>query len=618
MKTIFLILLLAIVSSHSYGQEIVQEDSHPRYLMKPDPNRFLTAQYYGYAFLPNYLNWENRSPTSDLDRFDAIYKHQETYLIWGTLPLGICYAWSTQSLCGEQFYDNGNIKSRCACTKDSVLHGKYTIWDNAGYISTVSYYYNGVITSSKSFNKGTLVNSNKYTSGQKQGVQVEYRGSTRIDSYYVKNKKHGSEKEYRGDTLVRNSIFEQDLELAQCIFNTEGDTISARYYRDAQNNSQRIPINTWTEYNQYDSTTSYVDYTDGIAKEIHTYEKGYLREHHYKQEDGVIAHFFFNSKRDTTSKFFTKRYQFYSEPQPYSYEYSMPTFGPNYIRKQFVGSGYISSDSCTITYDATQSKREHPYLICHKVKGKDTLEMFYALNDGSYFHSIIHSNKFEYSNGQYRRYGEWRLFDNNKIVSVQNYAMGELDSSHLFFDTTGVESTLLKAGTYKNGLKHGTWSSKDGDAHMNQEFQKDECTQLHRFIYSADTSYKQAGLVDLYPQNNRTIVATSRSIVNYHFKNDSLAHIETFWENGARHWRGGFVNEKPNGMWQEFNFNGNLLKEGLFDDGLPPKKWTVRTQKSNDEFSYRKKKIVVILPNFNPEQPDRIESDDAEKSEIIP
>jgi antitoxin component YwqK of YwqJK toxin-antitoxin module len=607
MKTTIATLLLVFIVFDSYSQEVVTEDEYPRFLMAPLPDRKMQPPNFYDINRPNQYKWENRPSGTNLDRFQLIYTHQENIYPW-IYGISNTYFWIAVRQCGDNYYDSGNIQSRCACNEDSIRHGKSVTWDEIGNIIDVSYYYNGILTSTKRYDKGKLTYSSRFKAGKLHGKVIEIWGDGKTISYYQNGNKTGIEKFYQNGHLNRVSQFENSKELAQTMFSKSGDTISSRYFSLGQNGT-RIPSSRWTEFNNSDSTTSYVTYINGLANEIHTYEDGYFREHHVRQDNGITAHIFFNSNQDTTTQFFTKPNDYIQKSNlilhglndPYQY-YTPDTFGQN-EHQLFVGKGYFTSDSCIVHYDASQSNREHPYLICHKVIGSDTAEAFYAANDGISFHSVVQSNTFALKDGKYQPHGEWRIFDNNKIVSVANYDFGQKNGAFYYFDTTKNESQLTRTEHYFKGAKDDRWTTYSDSILEYVFYDENKQVRMERYLFDTDTTISAGNHVTILPQQHRKVTISQQPILYLNYINDSLIRLNTFWDNGHKHWSGLLKDGIPDGIWQERNDEGVVILEGHYNNGVPEKKWNQRIEKRNDSSVYRHKKITPELPDLNPSRP---------------
>lgn len=610
MKITITTLLLLFTFSNAYAQEIVSEDEYPRFLMAPNPERMMLPLGSIDINRSNQYRWENRPSGTNLDRFQLIYVYSQSASFNWMIGTSDYIIWTPVNQCGDTFYDTGNIQSRCACNEDSIRHGKAVTWDEIGNITDVSYYYNGTITSIKKYDKGKLTNSSKYKAGKLHGEVLAHWGDGKTISTYVNGNKTGIEKFYQFDYLKRTSLYENGNEIAQTLFNYAEDTISSRYFSISQNGS-RIPIGRWTEFNDFDSTTSYVSYVNGLAKEIRTYENGYFREHHLRQDDGITAHFFFNSNRDTTTKFFTRPNEFIQRMQYHFNGLDNPTYQNNftypfapYQNELFlVGKGYFTSDSCVIQYDASQSNREHPYLICHKIIDLDTVEVFYAVNERTSFHSVIQSNIFALKNGEYQPHGEWRIFDNNKLVSVANYDFGRKNGAFFYFDTTRKESHLLRSEYFSNGTKDSCWVTYDDSILEYYFYHENKKVRMERYLFHTDTTISPENHITILPQQHRKITISQQPVLYLNYFNDSLTRIHTFWDNGQTHWSGRLKNEIPDGIWQKRNDEGVVLLDGHFKNGVPDEKWNQRIEKRNGSSVYRYKKYIPELPNLNPSKP---------------
>lgn len=605
-----LLFLVLLISGNISAQQTVSEDDYARFLLPEDPNRYL---YQSYRYQYNNA-FEKRRAGANLDRFEIIYTDPPSNgfinFPWIISSDALWISWELpKNFCGERFYKNGNIQSRCECTEDSVRHGKSVFWDQNGALSSISYHFNGHLTSNTSYSNGKIRSKNYYkifgNKSLQHGKQYEYIDNTTTVYNYVRGKKEGIESVYINGKISRESLFDNERETRIYLFNTEGDTIAKRFYTFHETNPHiKIPIGTWTEFNPNDSTWSYITFQNGAAHEIVTKKNGLDREYHLVRTNGKKSHFFYDETGKMTSEFYTKPYEFYYPSVNPGYGDYMP-MNPPYIRKQFVDWGYISSDTCTIFYDSRQSTRSHPYLICHKMQGKDTLELFYAMNDGDYFESVLQRNKFIRTENGYRRQGKWLHYDNNKLVSVTEYEKGNLNGAFILYDTSGVEPRPIRTGHYSDNLKNGEWTCAEDSLIDIKQYSAGKLNGTFiRAKRKMDTTqvtanqYNGANRPTTHPQHFRTITEQRDTLFSVNYQNDSLTgEVITYWRNGKIHWKGFFENGIPTGEWIEFPETGDTpIQYGTFSDGNPENDWRYLFIKKNGKEVYRKLKEEPELP----------------------
>ena len=606
MKTSLLIFLLLQCLTSGAQTNLLQEDTNQRFLMAPNPDRIL-YKYDGFN------SWYfGKTPVRTKNRFDLVPRYNPGLLDY----IGsYFYDWIVvgKNLCGTLYYDSGAMKSKCECINDSIPHGKFVSWDEYGKVSNVAYYYKGNITSQKYYYNGKLSHSYKYKivngTSQMHGNQYTYNDSLTTVTNYVEGAKSGKETLLKNGKIIKESVFEGYFERSIVEFNENGDTIRTQYFEQTGNYFNKKPIGTWLYFDATDSTKSYISYVNGEEFEITTWKDGYMSEYHVNNFNNSSKHYFYNRDGVMISEFDTKIYEFYTPPPPPG-SYYMPG-GPDAIKEQFIYWGKIDFDTCVIHFDATQSTREHPYLICYKMQGSDTLEQFYAVNDNRYFQTVLYSNKFINDDGTYKRHGTWHHFDNNKIVSITEYDKGVRHGNFLLFDTTGAESRPLLAGEFKNNLQHGEWIyMKDNfievtnysDGAKNGIFLKVN-RETDTTAITADTY--QSKTPTTHPQKNREITEILDTLYSMNYQNDSLTgEVLTFHKNGVVHWKGFMKNGVPDGQWLEYPENGSdPIQYGSVINGIPEKDWRYRFIKKNGKEVYRKLKTTPELPTSVLQEP---------------
>ncbi|MFK7784752.1 MAG: hypothetical protein AB8B56_06545, partial [Crocinitomicaceae bacterium] len=192
-RSLFFFLAIFLTFA-GFSQNEQLEEKTPRFLIFPNAYTFSPAKL---IYTPG--PWEN---------IDEIIPHPYPWpdpypypYPWEPYPFELSVlVFNPGNLCGERFYDNGNLQSRCACNADSVLQGKSVFWEENGRISSVEYYSKGKVYTRKYYEEGRVTELYNYTyrNGEQliHGEHIEYAYDEKTIGKYSFGKKVGPHTTY--------------------------------------------------------------------------------------------------------------------------------------------------------------------------------------------------------------------------------------------------------------------------------------------------------------------------------------------------------------------------------------------------------------------------------------
>ena len=176
--------------------------------------------------------------------------------------------------------------------------------------------------------------------------------------------------------------------------------------------------------------------------------------------------------------------------------------------------------------------------------GKQTGEWKYYHANGK----IEQVGKF---NKQGKFEGTWKwYFDNGQLLKEESYRNGLRDGMSTEYDETG---TVVTEGEYVNGEEDGPWFELTGDTYMHGTY-RDGLRNGMWYNFYLDRSgektdslcYFKGGFIDDNPNGKHTY----------------------YWENGKVKDEGSYVNGRKEGDWYKYNFDGTLFMIITYKQGI--------------------------------------------------
>jgi len=173
------------------------------------------------------------------------------------------------------------------------------------------------------------------------------------------------------------------------------------------------------------------------------------------------------------------------------------------------------------------------------------------INEWRYYHSngtIEQTGKF---NKQGKLDGSWKwYFDNGKLLKEENYRNGLKDGMSTEYDENG---KMIEEGEFVNGNEEGPWFEVTGDC-------------LIRGTYLDGL---RNGMWYNYYLEPKEGVTDSICFFKGGFLEDNPNGKHTYyWENGKVKDEGSYINGKKEGEWYKYNFDGTLFMTITYKQGV--------------------------------------------------
>ncbi len=594
MKTLLVFILIGAPNSVLFAQitsEIQKEDLTPRHIVfKPTAETLDSTFQIQQLIKPN--EWMN---------YPTDYEHVQWHgqIDWDYYQ-PITYDFSsiiwTFNACGDSYHENGILRSRCACNEDSLLHGKAVYWDEQGRISTVSHYWNGKQYSYKTYDEGKISELWNYTHQnglqEKHGKHVEFTSNGKIVNNYRYGVLHGEEIEYVNGYKKRETLYDEGIILSSESRDINGILIHSEYRDQAGNN-----LGTWIDYNSRANQLIKQVHENGrlVLKQTFVDEK--LTERHtYQNNNSSTKQIFYpnGSKQESWDIAASGSIIYKSWSPEGELLNDMETLQGKFLRNSISFNGL---EKTFVTIEKSSDGFE--YLRGLVTTGRDTIRELYALNQGNLLGSVIHSNYYTQVAGKSVKQGQWRVYNNNKLVEVVHYSNGQRNGSAVFFDTTNYEPMPYASGNFTANQKHGYWNYKNDTIHIECRYHLDTLTsEYKRYLREADTTFLSTS--NTLPQQNREIHETLAPLISCNYKLGVLNYdLQTFYPNGSKHWLINYTNGIRRGSCIAYEQNGDRKYAAIMASNEVLKYWYVTKRKKNGKLKQKKDRKNDYTPSID-------------------
>lgn len=511
---------------------------------------------------------------------------------WVILPYTISF--TPEKMCGDRFYNNGNLQSRCACDADSVLQGKSVFWEENGRISSVVYYSKGKMYTKKYYDEGRVTELCNYTykNGEQllHGEHIEYSSDGKTTGRYAFGKKTGPYTSYINGKKTSVTTYKDDITIREESFNPDGTLYSLANFDDSG-----LPIGESYVYTRENDTKYVTRYENGQKINFKRYQSGILVEHEEfnpKLESVLRAHYFPNGdpysffKIDSNGATYNKVWR------------EDGTLITDYVveKSKLVGTGFYTANTTMTRFEQKFNSNGSDYLECFVIVSGDTTEFYYARNEGGSLTNVIVKNKFLQYNGRAVKTGTWTTYENNQLISEINYSQGVRNGKAVYYDTTRSEPMPYLTGNFHKDIRNGQWTLRNDTLLIETNYHLGNLNGIHNVFSRAADTTSLNGATQL-PQDNRAITEKLTPIINCQYRN-GLMHekLDTFWDNGQPHIASTFYDGDPIGIWREYNPDGSLHREGVFNQGVPFGKWYVFSKKKNGKIKRKRERGPILVP----------------------
>lgn len=606
MKTPLLSLLILWLTSFGYSQSIQHEDLTPRYLVRTaptltiiTPDQLLDTSFF---LIPN--EWYNEFPIHSpvhfgIDYFpSSFYPPEHIY--------GISYSIFIPK-CGESYYDNGIMSSRCECDADSVFHGKSVYWDEQGRISSVAYYSKGKLYTKKSYEQGKVSSLSQYTykDGDRvqHGKQIEYTTFGKITRNYFFGKRHGLETEHSQNQKLREDLYENDYLRESRQWSSEGQLIKEQFY-----DVQGYKHGRWLQFEPISQTETISEYHREKLLQSTTRKNGIIihRIENKTNGDQLDETFYDNGNKKQLQSTLSNglvTMQYWEENGSMRNNYQLKD-------GKLIGNGFMKTLYSAVYFEQVRNSDGSEYLECFEISQGDTLAFFYARNNGALCNDVIRRNHYVQKDGKAVRHREWILYENNKVVSVMNFDHGVEHGKVVLFDTTASEPIPYLTGNFVNGTKHGLWTQRTDSILINVEYRYDQLHGMYSsFRRSADTT-QLATNHDLVQKNREIHETLIPQLTCSHQNNQLYGNFKTHYLDGNRHWTGVYLAGVAFGEWKEYESDSNKLRAIITfkeDGSLHRKSYRLSFKRlRKGQYQYKKRRIKSFEYTISPFIPARM------------
>ena len=195
-----------------------------------------------------------------------------------------------------------------------------------------------------------------------------------------------------------------------------------------------------------------------------------------------------------------------------------------------------------------------------------------GLPDGEFIERSIYG--YDLLTGTYKdglKIGTWKTYYyTGKIEKIANYSNGKLDGKYEYFYDN---NQLNVEGFYREGLKIGewTWFTKQGNRDMQGSFLDGKWNYWHptselSYIANYKEDLKEGTWTYFYKNG------TKFKVGNFS-KDEKNGKWETFYEDGTLLLTGSYINGKEEGDWFNFWENGKIKNKSSFKKGVLNGEW---------------------------------------------
>ena len=465
------------------------------------------------------------------------------------------------------YYPNGRISSE-GTLKDGKPDGYWKSYFENGTIKSEGNRRNFELDSLWKFYKpdGTLMVEINYRSGKKNGIKTTYLDKETVNENFRNDIKEGYTRYYYpGGNLKQEIPFQQGIEQGfGKEYGTDGTIITLTEYKRGFI-VDRLRINR-KDGNGRKQGRWYTFYETGNLKTEVTYKdgkkNGYLKEY---AENGDLLKIskYVDDEIQTEAEEIQKpeiQNEYYPDgkvkisamfrngvPEGIRREYNSDGFVEKaYLYKQgvIIGEGIVKDDG----------NRDGPwkdYYPDGTLKAEGTYDDGKQVGEWKYYHSNGKTEQVGRFSRQGKFEGTWKwYFDNGQLLREESYRNGLKDGMSEEYDESG---TVIESGEFVNGREDGPWFELIGDCFMRGTYRDGLRNGMWYNFYLVRNENKtdsicffKGGFIEDNPNGKHTF----------------------YWENGKVKDEGGYVNGRKEGEWYKFNFDGTLFMTITYKQGV--------------------------------------------------